>query len=313
MSDARTPPTRTPPTPAANPAPVRELYDPGVKPPSVMLAGDPGDGKTTSLVTLLEAGIECFVVPTDLNGMDSLLDAVRNDPKTRLPRKNAGDLIKLLHWSNLTPAPAGWGTLREMARTITAMNYADLSNMKGGIDKAKTNLVNSWIELMSDFVCDRTGEHFGDVTQFDDKRAVIIDSLSGINKMAKEHVVGFKPTLHQGEWGTAMNLEEQIIYSLLAQCQCYVVVTAHRDKVQNEITGTPEISIAALGNKLAPQLVKNFSEVVRAYRNKDQFFWSTSETNMPVKNRALPIGDKLPPTFAPIILAHEARKKLSAL
>ena len=56
--------------------------------PSVLIEGSPGSGKTTSIVTLLKAGIETFVIITEANGLDSLLDAVE---RTDAP-------IDKLHW-----------------------------------------------------------------------------------------------------------------------------------------------------------------------------------------------------------------------
>lgn len=293
---------------ASNPPP-RPTSPLDYKAPAVLIMGDPGTGKTTSLVTALQNGLEVFVIVTEPNGIDALVDAALADPTTRNLRPNGPELLSRLHWSNITPAPAGWATLKEMVSTVHSMNYETIASLKSGIGKSNVNVLTGLIELLNDFVCDRTELAYGDVTTWDDTRMLVVDGISGINKIAKEHTVGFKPSLHMGEWGISMNLEEQIVFKLISDCRCYLTMIAHLDKVPNEITGIPAITMAALGNKLAPQLIKYFSEVPMSKRIGDKFYWSTSELNATVKNRALTIGDKLPPDFTPIIRAHEARKK----
>jgi len=69
-------------------------------------AGDAGAGKTWSLATLIEAGLEVFVLTTEPNGMDSLLDAVATK---KLP-------LSKLHWHAVSPASPGWDGLIEVAK-----------------------------------------------------------------------------------------------------------------------------------------------------------------------------------------------------
>ena len=39
---------------------------------------------------------------------------------------------------------------------------------------------------MNDFTCDRCGESFGDVSTWNTDRAIVVDSLSGLNIMAMD-------------------------------------------------------------------------------------------------------------------------------
>jgi len=272
-----------------------------LKAPSVALLGEPGAGKTHSLITLLSSGIEVFVIVTDPNGLDTILDQIRLHPRS-------ADLMPMFHWALVSPAAPGWAAMRQMGLTVASMGYEDIAKIKSGVGKEHMQTFTKLISTCVNFHCERTNLDFGDVTSWSDRRALVIDSLSGINKIMKDHTVGYKPSLHQGEWGIAMNLEEQLIFTLCSDLQCYFVLMAHLDKVVNEVTGIPQISMAALGNKLAPQLIKLFSEVVHVRREAANFYWSVSELNMAVKNRALPISARLAPDFAPIIAAHNARK-----
>lgn len=290
------------PMPTSNPIPSPSVAMP-LKAPTIVVLGEPGAGKTHSLITLLLAGIEVFVIVTDPSGLDTILDQIRAQP-------NAPDLMKKFHYANVSPVASGWKAMQEMGEIVGKMGYEDIAKLKQGIGKGHIGTFMTLLSECQDFVCDHCGGKFGDVTSWDDSRALVIDSLSGVNKIMKDQTVGYKPSMHQGEWGIAMNLEEQFIFTLASDLRCYFVITAHLDKSVNEITGLQTISMAALGNKLAPQLLKLFSEVVLAKRVGKDFYWSTQEMNMAVKNRALPIGDKLPPSFAPIVEAHKRRKAM---
>lgn len=273
-----------------------------LQPPSVLLLGDAGAGKSWSLATLVEAGLELFVLSTEPNGMDSVLDSLA---EKKLP-------IDKVHWHAVSPSAPGWDALMDVAKKVNTMSYSEIAELKSGISKPK---MDQWMNLLlscKDFVDDRTGQHYGDVTEWGPDRALVIDSLSGLNKMAREYVVGLKPNLHQGEWGTAMSLEEGLIWQLCANRRCFFVLTAHLDRNVDEITQSTKLMVKALGNKLAPDIPKNFSEVVLAKRGTDKtpFLWSTADMQTTVKNRALAFNGELPPTFVPIVEAH--RRRLAA-
>jgi hypothetical protein len=85
---------------------------------------------------------------------------------------------------------------------------------------------------------------------------------------------------------------------------------AHIDRVVDPVRGSSFIMLSALGQKLAPKLPAPFSEVVLAYRDGATFYWSTATKNVDTKCRALPIGDKLPPSFGPVVKAGLERARL---
>lgn len=267
-----------------------------IQPPSVLLMGGTGSGKTYSLSTLAEAGLELFVVVTEPTGLDSLLDSFRVKKLD----------ISKLHYSAITPARAGFDNLQAMATTVSRMDFEGLAKLKptAGRDKAK------FIQLLStlaNFKSDRTGKEYGPVDSFGPDKAFVIDSLSGLNLMAMDLVVGDKLSQHQGEWGVAMNLLDKLINSLTSGLKCTFALTAHLEKETNELTGGQTIMASALGRKLAPKLPRFFSEVVMAYREDTKYFWSTSAMNTDLKCRSLPLSGKLEPTFKPIVSAYRER------
>lgn len=268
------------------------------KAPKTILMGPPGTGKSWSLHSLLSSGIEVFIIATEPNAVDTVLDACKanNVPTDKL------------HWVEILPKPAGWAVLGDMVRQVNLLSYDDLSKMKTGMSKTESGKpAAKLIQTLQNFKCDHCGQDFGDCETWDTSRALVIDSLSGLNDISMQCHIGMKPTAHQGEWGVAMNLEAQIIKSLCG-LTCYFVLLAHVDRDTNVVTQTTTISPAALGNKLGPKIGREFSEVVLTRRVKDQFSWSTSESNTDVKNRALPISDRLEPSFKPIVDAHKRRQ-----
>lgn len=283
------------PNPNAAPAPPPEPILRGTK---TLLIGAPGSGKTTSLTTFIEAGLELFVLITDPGGEEALLDAME---RKGLP-------IDKLHWHYVAAASPSWNTLIKMADTIKVLDYKGLTEIKAGIEKKDYQQFLELIKAMQNFVCDRTGEEFGPVDHFGPDRAFAVDSLSGINEMAMDMLIGAKPAAHQGEWGVAMNAEVKLVKKLCSDLRCFFCLTAHIEKEMDETIGRPMIMVSALGRKVAPKLPKDFSDVVQAYREGAEFFWSTTSANVDLKARTLPLSGKLPPQFGQVVDSWKKRK-----
>lgn len=266
--------------------------------PAVLLAGESGCGKTHSLSTFLESGLEVFVIATEPTGLDSLIDAVRSK---NLP-------MDKIHWKQITPARAGFEDLQKMAEKIGGMTYESLSKLAPQGDRRKSKFIEL-LQTLTNFVDDKDGKSYGPVDKFGPDRVLVVDSLSGLNLMAMDLAVGDKPTAHQGEWGVAMSALEKLLNSLSSGLKCIFVLTAHLEREADELTGGTKLMAAALGRKLAPKLPRFFSEVVFAYREGDKFYWSTSSQQVTTKRRVLPLSDKIAPTFKPIVEAYMDRVK----
>jgi len=266
-------------------------------PPSVMMMGEPGAGKTWAITTFMEVGIEVFVLITDPRGEESLLASVAD----------RGLDIDFLHYNYIAQADPDWDTLKDMARKVNLLGYKDLSELKTGIKKQDFQQFFELLDCCANFKCSRTGLEYGAVDSWGADRVFVLDTLSGLNTMAMDCTVGAKPAPHQGEWGTAMNMEERIIKKWCSALKCYFVMNCHLEREPDELGGSPVIMAGALGKKLAPKLPKDFSEVVMTYREGDNFFWTTSRTNVALKARMLPRRDKLAPDYGQLVTSYKER------
>lgn len=268
-----------------------------IQSPSFMILGPAGSGKTYSITTLVEAGLEVFVSITEPNGIDTLLDAMR---EKNLP-------LEKLHWHYTPPTAPGWSAITNMARTINTQDYESITKLKQGIDKNSTNQIMKFLSNLANFKCDHCGHEFGDVTSWGPDRAYVIDSLSGLNVLVMDNTIGFKPAAHQGEWGVAMNLEDKLLLKLTSDLKCFFVLIGHIDREVDEISGAQRVMAAALGRKNAPRIARYFSEIVLCKRNGTKFSWATTDTQADLKNRALPISADLPPSFKSAVDVYRRR------
>lgn len=274
-----------------------------VSPPCVMLLGEPGNGKTFSLATLAaHPHIEKLIyVFTDPGGDESLIDAFEfyNVPMGKL------------RWKYIPPAATGWDTMQQLATKINMMDYKSLADIKAGINKSDHRQMFEIISAFSDFTCQRTGEQLGAADDWPDTYAVVFDSLTGLNRIARDSTVGAKPTLHMGEWGVAMSMEENFIRKFCAGIRCPRVMIGHLDKQMDETLGRMILQVSLLGNKLAPQIPHLFSDVVYAQKEGAGFTWSTTDTRIALKSRNLPLSDKLQPDFRQVVDKWMKRKELA--
>jgi len=270
-----------------------------LQPPSVLLEGASGAGKTSSIVTALIAGLNVFVIGTEPGFVDSLIDRCR---ELKVP-------LDKLHWMSVLPATEGWEALDEMVSKIGSLDFEGLSKIKG-IGKDKTRVpAQKFLSALKDFVCERDGQSYGSFTLWDDTCMLVIDSLSGLSTISWYLTVGNKPTGAPGEWNIAMNFIEALLMKVNSDRQCYFCLTAHIEKEMDEITGVMRIMTSTLGRKLAPKIPRFFSEVVYAKRTTQapQFRWSTIDSSADLKNRVLAVSDVLPPSFVPVVEGHKRR------
>jgi hypothetical protein len=262
-----------------------------IKGPNVLLMGDSGVGKTYSLRTLIPKGITPFIVFTEPER------AVLADipcPK--------------LHWMYVRPGVATWSDLSSALNVVNKLSN-DAQQKQPGVDKHKHNQILNLVDALGNFKCDRCGEKFGDVSAWDNDRAIVLDGLSGVNDLAKANAVGGKMVLTQPDWGVSMQSESTLIQMLCNIPGAMFVLIAHVAMERDEITGRIMKMPSALGRKVAPDLPRHFSDVILAVREGDAFRWTTASLDAVSAARNIPVSDKLAPDFSLLIDTWRAKTK----
>ena len=273
-----------------------------LQPPACLIMGPSGSGKTSALTTFIPAGKELFVLSTEPGGPESLVDWCQQK----------GYDINKLHWASVLPTTQGWSGLTDMVGKISGLDFEALAKIKQGIGKEHTKAAAlKLLSTIQNFKCERDGKEYGDVTTWGPERVFALDSLSGLSVIAWALTVGHKPTAHQGEWSIAMNFVSDLLMKITSDRNCFFVLTAHVEKEQNEITGVSQVMVSTLGRKLAPKIPRFFSEVVYSQRTttEPKFRWATIDPAADLKNRGLPVSDKLPQDFKAVVSSYEARLK----
>lgn len=254
---------------------------PGV---NVMLCGTSGAGKTHALRTLLDAGLEVFVLFTE-PGMEVLADT----PSDRL------------HWHYVPPASPDFADMITSAEKINTMSIKMLSDLPD-INKRKYTEFIDVLTTLSNFKCDRTGQAYGSVDSWGPDRVLVVDSLTGLSLSAMNLVTGSKPVKCLADWGIAIDNLERLLTKLCVDTKCHFVLLSHLEREVDEVTGGTSLMASTLGRKLAPKLPRFFSDVIHVKRSNDgKFIWSTVTANVDTKTRNLARKEDLPPTFVPII------------
>ena len=250
---------------------------------NVMLCGASGSGKTHAIRTLVEAGLEVFVLFTE-PGMEVLADVPSNK----------------LHWKYVAPVSVDFKDMISSAEKINQLSFEALTKLPD-INKRKYTEFIDVLNTLCDFKCERTGQSFGAVDSWDASRVLVLDSLTGLSLMAMNLVTGSKPVKSMADWGVAIANLESLLTKLCVDTKCHFVLTAHLERETDELTGGTSLMASTLGRKLAPKLPRYFSDVIHAVRRADKFAWSTASSNVDLKARNLPIADNLPPSFVPLV------------
>lgn len=266
---------------------------PGV---NILVEGPTGTGKTYSLGTLADSGVELFVLFTE-SGLETLL-GYWSDRKLEIPLN--------VHWHVLERPPANFATMAEASNKINTWTQESLHKMQDP-DRAKHNQFVGLLRALSDFPDDRTAKKFGPVDSWGPDKCLAVDSLTGINPIAMSLVVGGKPVKSQADWGIAMDQIEKLIRQLTDGCKCHTVLTAHVEREVDQVFGGVRVTVSTLGRALAPKIPPMFSDVILSYREGTKFFWSTANPQADLKARNLPIADGLEPSFKQIIAKWQSR------
>lgn len=257
---------------------------------NVLVEGPSGTGKTYSLGTIADTGIETFVLFTE-SGLETLV-GYWTDRGLAVPEN--------LHWHVLPRGTVSFSIMAETAHTINTMMQIALHKMEDP-NRSKHNQFTELLRALGDFPDDRTGKKFGPADSWGTNRWLAIDSCTGISPMAMSLVVGGKPVKSQADWGLAMEQLEKLFRQLTDGCKCHFSLTAHIEREIDQVFGGVKLTVSTLGSKLAHKIPPMFSDVILSYREGNKFLWSTANPQADLKARNLPIADGMPQDFRPII------------
>ena len=263
---------------------------------NVMLMGPAGTGKTYSIGTLADAGVEVFYLGLE-PGLESLL-AYWKDKGKEIPAN--------VHWHQMEAPKASFLELMDAANKINTMQLDTLAKLQDP-NRSKHNQFIKMLEVLNDFPDDRTGQRFGCVDTWTPSRALVVDGMAGLARSAMSLVVGGKPVRNQSDWGIAQDQVEKIVRLWSDNCRCHFVLIAHVEREQDAILGGVKLMVSTLGKALAPKLPPMFSDVILSERSGANFSWNTGSAIADVKTRNLAISEKLPADFKPIIEKWKSR------
>lgn len=279
------------PLKSQTPAAVSAL--PGV---NVLLMGPAGTGKTYSIGTLVDSGIETFYFAYEA-GAESLL-GYWTDVGKPVPKN--------LHICTVRAASASFSEMADAAKQVNQLSYEMLKKATDP-NRSRYNQFESFLRSFNKVIPDNETADYGSVDTWGCDRAIVIDGLTGMGDSAMKSIIGGKVDKDQKDWGLAQNLVENTLRKLTADCRCHLVVISHVERETDMILGGVKLSVSTLGQKLPGKLPPMFSDVILTVRKGREFVWDTENPMADVKSRNLPISGSNKPDFATILNKWKSR------
>jgi hypothetical protein len=262
------------------PAPVSQVPSKPIPAPKVLLMGDSGTWKSSSLQSLPALGITPFVLATEQNFM----------------QVNKAFLGSKMHYVYIPAQPPGQPqNIVDMLKKVNQLSYENLTKVVDPFKQANNRLVDVG-QLLNEFKCDCCGRSWGSPVQWKTDRALIFDGMSGLSDMAFALVVGNKPVRGMPDYQVAANALKMIL-NITVNMEAMFVLITHLDKEQDPVSGQYLATIKTIGQKLGPDLPRLFSDCIRAKRDGTKVTWDTADTQSTVVGRHLPSQSGLAPDF----------------
>lgn len=262
---------------------------PGVK---GLFLGDSGSGKTHLMHTLIEAGLEVFHIGLE-PARQTIAKAIRDTAK-----KNPSLDYSKYHYVEVPALVTEFKTMIDTDSKLNSLSYKAICDMEG-INRDKTRQFIRLLEMLSGFTEGET--YYGPIDNWSNDKALVIDSLSAMNIMAKTLIAGNNPALSPAQWNMGQDVIRNLLNKLCFDCKCHVFVLGHLEPEKDEVSGKIVNMPSTLGKKLAPELGRYFDEMVIVKKTENGHVLSTKESNATTKNRLFPVSNTLPPTLVPLI------------
>jgi len=256
-----------------------------------IIIGPTGTGKTTCIGTMVDAGIETFVLFIGEGGLTTLLGrwADHGEP---IPEN--------LHWHVLEAPAISFEDLARQAHDVNTKTYKQLVDAQDS-KRSLHNQIEQLYLLLNDFIDQKDGKHYGPVDSWGTGRCLAVDSLTGLSSFAMALVVGAKTTLDKPHYGQAQKQIEIFLHKMIDGCRCHFLITAHPDRQVDEILGGMKIYPGTVGKALGPTIGPLFDDVLFSSREGAKFTWTGDDRNIDLKTRHFPITGQFSQSFVPAI------------
>jgi hypothetical protein len=255
---------------------------------NVLLMGPAGTGKTYSIGSLPETGVETFYLPLE-TGMGALFRYYADRDKP-VPAN--------LHWHTPIGIDRDISDLAQMAEDIGRLSQDSLYKMVDNTRQFNNQFAKIHRE-MENFT-DHTGKKYGKVTTWGPDRAFVIDGLTGLGRFAMHMVVGRMPVISPASWGIAQKQVENLL-QLLCDSHCHFICIGHIEREVDQTTLATKIMVRSLGKALPPVIPPMFHDVVLAQREGTKWSWDTAASGVDLKTGYLPVASGQTPTFTALI------------
>lgn len=280
-------------------------FDPKLSPlegPNILLEGEGGTGKTYSIGTLVDSGIEVFYLGIE-SGLEALLgywtDVRPDNPKPRPVPPN-------LHWHKIAAPKLSYKDFADQALRVNTLALDTIAKSQDP-NRPLHNLWENVSRAMFNFKDDRTGTEYGSVDDWGPERAIVIDGLTGLCKAAMSCVCGSRPVWNPGDYQVGQKQVEGFLRLTCDHTKCWFILLAHIEKEPDQINGGFQIGVSAIGSKLAPLIPPMFSDVILCTREGNRWTWNTAKSGVASKARNVPWADAQKPDFGVIYRTWAAR------
>jgi hypothetical protein len=252
--------------------------------PKVLLMGDSGTGKTTSLISLIEQGQTVFAIATEQNFM-------------QIMKPHLG---KGCHYTYIPAQPTqSPSNILDMLKKINMLSYENLTKTVDPFKMQNNRLIDVG-QALNSFTCDCCKKNWESPTTWNTDRVLCFDGMSGLSDMAFALVVGNKPVRGMPDYQVAQNALRMILNICVNLKTMFVLVT-HLDKEQDVVSGRYYATVRTVGQKLGPDLPRLFSDCVRSVRDGAKITWDTADSQATVVGRHLPMSAGLEPNFKQLV------------
>lgn len=264
--------------------------------PKILLVGPSGAGKTRSLATFAEWAAKqnpprpVRILFTE-NGLETFLGYWR-DRGLEVPKNIA--------WHVTKTKSIPFKDLLEGAKKTGTFTYKALTELQDP-NRGTNNPYLKIMEALADFVDDRTGEKLGNFGEWGSDVIFGIDSLSELANACMKMVIGNKPTASPSDYGVAQNNLLNFLRFITQGFAPTLVITAHVQRQQDEITGGVKLMTKAIGKAMGDDIPQLFSETIGCVREGGAWYWDTANSSLDTKTRYLPIQSKINPDGAQIM------------